>query len=220
VPFDKLVIPYAGSYQQMSGSIAKQIRDWDGKSPKFISYQVEAWKEMRANRIVELRDQMEKDFPGKVEFVRADHYFNLHNEAQGLPFNLCMSLGVTVKADGGKTDAAAVLDGSPSTLWTAAKAGKQELVFDLGESIHLSRCVIRHAGDAGMDPAENTRTFAIQTSMDGKKWMNLAVFKDNKSSVTDFDFPPVAAKAVRILIDNPGGDSIARLADLEVYGVR
>ncbi len=220
VPFDKLVIPYAGTYQHMSGSLAKEIRDWDGKSPKFISYQVEAWKEMRANRIVELRDQMEKDFPGKVEFVRADHYFNLHNEAKGLAFNLAMLPGISVKADGGKTDAAALLDGTPSTLWTAAKEGKQELVFDLGGSFKLGRCVIRHAGDGGLDPSLNTRTFAVQTSADGKKWTNLAVFRDNKSGVTDFDFPPVVAKSVRILIDNAGGDSIARIADVEVYGMR
>ena len=220
VPFDKLVIPYAGSYQHISGSLSKEIRDWDGKAPKFISYQVEAWKEMRADRIVELRDHMARDFPGKVEFVRADHYFNLHNAAKGLPFNLSLSAATTAKADAGKADAAVVLDGSPSTLWTAAKTGKQELVFDLGSAFNLSRCVVRHAGDAGMDPALNTREFAIQSSADGKSWKTIHVVRGNKLNVTDWDLTPVKARHVKLLINDGGGDGTARIGEVELFGTR
>lgn len=218
LPFDKLVIPYAGSYQHISGSLQKEIRDWDGKAPKFISYQVEAWKEMRANRIVELRDQIEREFPGKVEFVRADHYFNLHNEAKGLPFNLAMEPGSSATAGDGKADAAVLLDGSPSTVWTAAKAGKQELAFDLGAAFNLSRCVIRHAGDAGMDPALNTREFALQASSDGKTWKTIQVMRGNKLGVTDWDFAAVKARHLKLLINDAGGDGIARIGEVEIFG--
>jgi hypothetical protein len=213
VPFDKLVIPYAGSYQHMSGSLKREIREWDGKAPRFLSYQVEAWKEMRADRIAALREEIEREFPGKVEFVRADHYFNLHNEAKGLAYNLSMTAGVTARAD-----AAVVLDGSPSTLWIAEKEGKQQLDFDLGAEDLVSRCVIRHAGDAGMDPALNTREFALQSSMDGKSWKTLHVVKGNKDSVSDWDLPAVKAKQVRLLINNAGGDGKARIGEVEVFG--
>ncbi|WP_035602119.1 discoidin domain-containing protein [Haloferula sp. BvORR071] len=220
LPFDKLVIPYAGSYQHMSDSLKKEVRDWDGKAPLFLSYQVEAWKEMRADRIVALRDEMAREFPGKVEFVRADHYFNLHNEAKGLPFNLSLTAGVTAKTDGGKTDAAVVLDGSASTLWTAEKEGKQQLDLDLGGDYLVSRCVIRHAGDAGLDPALNTREFALQASTDGKSWKTIHVVKGNKDRVSDWDLPPVKAKQLRVLINNAGADGKARIGEVEVFGKR
>ena len=61
-------------------------------------------------RLIELQEQMKRDFPGKVEFVRADHYFNLYNEAQGLPFNLAMSAAT----DAGE-GAAQLLDGTPAS---------------------------------------------------------------------------------------------------------
>ncbi len=213
--FDKLVIPYAGSYEHLSGSLAREIRRWKGGKPLFLSYQVDVWGDLRVRRLIELQEQMKRDFPGKVEFVRADHYFNLYNEAQGLPFNLAMSAAT----DAGE-GAAQLLDGTPATVWAAPEAGKATLLIDLGTQHQISRCVLRHAGDAGMDPALNTRDFALQASRDGKTWKTLAVLKGNKDNVTDVDFPPAAAKHLRILVNEPGGDSVARIADVEVYGKR
>ncbi|WP_367872828.1 discoidin domain-containing protein [Luteolibacter sp. Populi] len=213
VPFDKLVIPYAGSYRDMRRSLADQIRQWDGKAPLFLSYQVEAWKEMRANRIIDLQEDLAREFPDKVQFVRADHYFNLHNEAKGLPYNLALESSTTAPAP-------TLLDGTPNTVWTAAEPGKQQLVIDLTAEHKLSRCVIRHAGAAGLDPALNTRDFAVQTSLDGKAWKTLHVFRGNQDSVTDFDIDSVGARYVKLLIEHPGGDSIARIADVEVFGKR
>lgn len=56
VRFDKLVIPYAGTFEHLHGSLARQIQRWDGKAPRFLSYQVTAWGEMKADRIVALQD--------------------------------------------------------------------------------------------------------------------------------------------------------------------
>ena len=66
----------------------------------------------------------------------------------------------------------------------------------------------------------NTRDFALQASRDGKTWKTLAVLKGNKDNVTDVDFPPAAAQHLRILVNEPAGDSVARIADVEVYGKR
>ncbi len=213
VRFDKLVIPYAGSYAHISGSLRDRLRDWDGEAPLFLSYQVDVWNELRAHRILRLQEDMQREFPGKVEFVRADHYFNLHNEARGLPWNLAMSAGT--QAGEGRE---ALLDGTPATLWTAGEKGKAVLEIDLGAVHEVSRCVIRHAGDHGMDPAWNTRDFAVQTSADGKSWKTAALFRGNNANVTDVEFPPQRALRLRIFIDHAGGDATARIADLEIFG--
>lgn len=218
VRFDKLEIPYAGSYEHISSSLKRELGKWDGKAPLFLSYQVDVWGEMRANRIIQLHDQLAAEFPGKVEFVRADHYFNLHNEANRLPFNLAMSAGTKPGSGDSAASPEQVLDGTPATLWTAAKPGKQWLSFDLGAKHEISRVVIRHAGDHGMDPSLNTSDFAIQASVDGKSWKNLAVFRGNKDNVTDIEFKATAATHLKILIDKPGSDSTARIADVEIFG--
>ena len=210
VPFDKLEIPYTGSYEHISGSLSRSVRRWDGAAPLFLSYQVDVWGQMRANRVIELRDQMNRDFPGKVEFVRADHYFNLHNEAKGLSFNLSMSPGTKGPE--------ALLDGTPATLWTAPGPGKQSLDFDLGSEHSLGRIVIRHAGDHGMDNSRNTRDFSLQTSGDGMTWTILRTVRGNEADVTDFDFKGEPAKQLRVVIDNPGSDGVARIADVEIFG--
>ena len=219
VRFDKLIIPYAGSYEHISRSLTKEIRDWDGKGPRFLSYQADVWNELRVHRLVELHEHLQKEFPGKVEFVRADHYFTLYNEANKLPFNLAMSASVKASA-GDSPDTAALLDGTPVTLWTSAKPGKQHVDFDLGGKYLVSRCVIRHAGDGGMGQENNTRDFAIQTSADGKTWKTLGVIKGNKDNVTDVDLPRTTASHLRILIDKPGEDSTVRIADVEIYGAK
>jgi hypothetical protein len=210
VPFDKLQIPYTGSYEHIVGSLARSVRRWDGEAPLFLSYQVDVWGQMRANRVIELRDQMNRDFPGKVEFVRADHYFNLHNEAKGQPFNLSMSPSTKGPE--------ALLDGTPATLWTAPRPGKHSLDFDLGSVHEINRIVIRHAGDHGSNPGLNTRDFAVQASTDGEKWQTIDVIKGNADNVTDLDFPPLKATRLKILLEHPGSDSTARIADVEIFG--
>ncbi len=216
--FDKLVVPYAGSYQHISGSMNREINRWDGKEPLFLSYQANVWGELRVERLIELRDELEKKFPGKVEFVRGDHYFNLQNEAHHLPFNLAMAATTVVKADDAAEDVVAAMDGTPSTLWTSAKRGKRWLGFDFGEARKVHRYMIRHAGDNGMDPKLNTKEFALQASLDGKTWKTVDVCKANKANVTDIEFTPVSARYVKLVVNDAGQDSIVRIADVEIYG--
>ncbi|MEO5915857.1 MAG: discoidin domain-containing protein [Luteolibacter sp.] len=216
--FDKLVVPYAGSFDHIHGSLVKEIQRWDGKSPLFLSYQVDVWGEMRANRIVELHEQLQREFPDKVEFVRADHYFNLSNEANGLPFNLCLASTTTVKSGDPAASADAATDGTPETMWTSSEKSKRWLGFEFDGVYQLNRCVIRHAGDNGMSRDTNIRDFIVQGSVDGKSWKTLAVIKGNTENVTDVEFPAAGAKFVKITVLNAGEDSTARIADVEIYG--
>ncbi|MES2439439.1 MAG: discoidin domain-containing protein [Verrucomicrobiota bacterium] len=220
IRFDKLVIPYAGSYEHISGSMNREIGRWDGKAPLFLSYQVDVWSELRAEKLVELHDNFTKQFPGKVEFVRADHYFNLSNESAGAPFNLAMAPKTTVKASDPSTNPDLAIDGTPATMWSAARSGKPWLGLDFGAQYRINRYVIRHAGDSGMNQSLNTREYAVQASVDGKNWKTIDVFKGNKENVTDVEFATISARYVKIIVSNPGGDSTVRIADVEVYGSR
>jgi len=216
--FDKLVIPYVGSFEHISGSLDREIRRWNGKAPLFLSYQVSAWGEMKPDQIVALQEKTGRNFPEKVQFVRADHYFNLSNEANGVAFNLCMAAGTSVRSGDPATSPDAVTDGTPNTLWTSAKKGQQWLGFDFGYPCKISRYVIRHAGESGMARELNTRACTVQASSDGKVWKTIDVFKGNSENVTDVEFNPMSARYVKITVNDAGGDATARIADVEIYG--
>ncbi len=218
VRFDKLVIPYAGSYEHLHGSLSRQLRRWDGKSPLFLSYQVDIWHELKPARLVELHDDLKREFPDRFEFVRADHYFNLHNESGGLPFNLCMSPSTSVRSARSASDPEALTDGTPTTLWTAGEKGDGLLELEFDALYQINRCVIRHAGDHGMPAENNTRSFSLQASGDGKSWNTVHDFKRNTANVTDVEFSPMRAKFFKIVVTDAGVDSTMRIANVEIYG--
>ena len=218
IRFDRLVIPYAGSYEHIHGSLDREIKRWDGKSPLFLSYQVDVWSRMRVEKIVELHENLSREFPDKVEFLRADHYFNLSNEASGVPFNLCMSSKTTVRSGDPSASPDPVTDGTPATMWTSTDKGKRWLGFEFDKPYQISRCVIRHAGDNGMSRDHNTRDFTLQASTDGKSWKVIDAFKGNTENVTDVELAPVTARYVKITVNDAGADSTARIAEVEIYG--
>jgi len=216
--FDKLVIPYAGSYDHINGSLTHEIQRWDGKLPLFLSYQADVWGQMRPDRLVELHDKLSQQFPNKLEFVRADHYFNLYNEANGLPYNLCMSSTTAVRSGDSAASLDELTDGTSNTLWASLATGRQWLEFDFGKSYELTRYVIRHAGESGMGRNFNTRDYTVQASIDGKFWKSIDVFKGNHDNVTDVEFPALTARFLKITVNDGGADSTARIGDIEIYG--
>ncbi|HLU46590.1 MAG TPA: discoidin domain-containing protein, partial [Planctomycetota bacterium] len=221
VRFEKLVIPYTGTYDHMRRSLLRELRRWDESSPLFLAYQVQVWGEMRPHRIVEIARELEERFAGKVELVRADHYFNLYNEAHGLPFNLVLSRSTSVEAGSSRGDAERAIDGTPATLWTSSKdEGARWLRVDLGAAYRIERYVIRHAGASGSSRSENTRSFRLEGSTDGASWTTVDEKRENTANVTDVDVEPIEARYVRITIDDPGKDGIARIADVEIFGRR
>jgi len=220
VRFDKLVIPYTGTYEHISRSFKEELGRWDRQSPLFLAYQVDVWGEMKPDKIVEFVRDMNEQYGEQVQFVRADHYFNLYNEAHQLPFNLALSPTAAVTSSDGQGNPQLAFDGSPSTYWEAANKESAVLQFDLGERYQLSRYVIRHAGDAGLPPAHNSRDFTVEVSLDGETWAVADRFRGNLHNVTDVEIEPVSARYVKLTIDHPGEGDTARLADVELYGTR
>jgi hypothetical protein len=218
VRFDKLVIPYVGTYRHISESLDDALRRWDGKSPRFLSYQVAIWNEMKPDKVVELARRFGEKFPGSVEFVRADHYFSLYNEAHGLPFNLVMSSKTSVLASDNAENAVQVTDGTPATVWASSNEGTKWLEFDFGAAFQVTRYVIRHAGAQGGSRSQNTRDFTLQASIDRQTWTTLDTVKGNSEYVTDVDVTPAAARYLKITIDRAGDDRTARIADVEIFG--
>ncbi len=215
--FDKLVVPYSGTYDHIQQSLDDQMQAWDGESPQFLAYQVDIWGEMKPRRILKFVNEFERRFPGKIQFVRADHYFNLYNQAHQLPFNLAMHPDTVVSTGTNNTHLTHVTDGTPTTVWTSEAGAPKSLQFDLDTTYQIKRLVVRHAAEAGLDPSLNTKAFSLKTSLDGKTWQTVAGVANNSSNVTDIEFSPTAARHVQIDVQDAGGD-VVRIADVELYG--
>ena len=220
VRFDRLVIPYAGTLAHIRSSLERELGRWDGKSPLFLAYQVSIWGEMKPDRIVELAREVNERFPDKVRFVRADHYFNLYNEAHGLPFNLVLSAATEVHGGDASKRPGLVADGTPFSLWTSSEEGQKWLRFDFPEAYRITRYLIRHAGASGMARDLNTRDYTVQASADGESWKTIDAVRGNREDVTDVDLDPVSARYLKIIVDDSGGDRTARIGEVEVFGKR
>lgn len=216
--FDRLGQAYATTYAGIRDSLNTRIGSWNGSEPLFLSTQVSIWGEMKPNRIVDLCNELNALHPGKLVFVRADHYFTLFNEAHDLPFNVSMSGQTTVTSSDPASSPALANDGTSYTLWTSSASGGRSLTFDLGRFYNLHRYVIRHAGDTGMNPGLNTRAFRVQVSANAYTWSTVDAREDNEANVTDVEFPLVTARYVRVLVDDAGTDAVARIADVELFG--
>ncbi|GAA5481452.1 discoidin domain-containing protein [Haloferula sargassicola] len=209
--FEKLRIPYAGSYDHIHGDLERAIRRWNGKEPLFLAYQMDVWHEMKPGRIVELHDNLQREFPDQIEFVRADHYFNLRNQAESLPYNLCLDPETKVRASSG--DAARAIDGTPATHWKCTDGGEAWLGFDFGSPRTLRRYVVRHSESDGL------RGVALQTSDDGTRWKTVDVQRKPTPPVTQASFNPQRARYARLVLKTADGMP-GSLADAEIYGSR
>lgn len=199
------------------------IAGFDGSQPVFLSAQGESWK-MGPDNIVALKKRLEELSPGNIVICRGDHFFNLYNQANYLPFNLTLSPEMKITSSPATTKNADVAaDGTPSEghVWISKKEGNHAWIqFDFKDEYLINRYVVRHAGNAGLPEQLNTRSFSIEVSRDGKEWTRIDTQKENTASVTDVDIVPVNGRYVRLLIHDAGQDGIARIGDVEIYGCR
>ncbi len=212
---------YGGDAGSLTGAWSHAISkaNWDGNSPLFISSQVSVWGSVKPDTLVKLAEEMEERYDGKVEFVRADHYFALYNEANGLAFDLTMSSKLAASATSNSEAAANTVDGTPVSIWEASEQGQQTVTYDLGGTYTLSRYVIRHAGDNGLDQSLNTKNYFVEVSSDGETWTKVDEYTGNTVNVSNIDLKEeVEANYLRITITDAGADGIARIADVEIYG--
>jgi hypothetical protein len=210
---------YTNSIEQIYQKWKDTIQKFDGSKPLFLTAQGVAWK-MTAQNLVSLKEQLDELSPGNIIVCRGDHFFNLFNRANHHYFNLCLLPDIVVTSSDNNHNNSAAADGSPSSnyQWVATRKGPQWIEFDFNGTYQIDRCVVRHAGAAGMDSSLNTRAFKIEVSTDNKKWKTVCNFSGNTDEVTDVDIQPARAHYVRLQITNPGKDNLVRIGDVEIYG--
>lgn len=189
--FEKLEIPYAGSREHLEGSMRRQLRRWDGEKPLFVAYQVDVWNELRPERLLEIREALRRDFGERVEFVRADHYFNLQARAAGRPFSLAMAASTTARGEGEPSTA---IDGTPVTVWEGA-----ELVLDFGKEFTLAGGRMRVAGEGA---------YSLEICETGGAWESVAAV----GAGGVFSAKGRVARFARVRGE-------VGIAELEIYGV-
>lgn len=210
---------YANGIDVIFNYWKRDIDMFDGSRPMFLSAQGESWK-MGPDNLVALKEKLDKLSPGNIIICRGDHFFNLFNEAHHAPFNLTMLPSMKVKTSASETPADYVADGSmaKSRMWVAKSKGQATISFDFGQPYTLCRYVMLNAGRAGLGKELNTRSYSVQTSLDGKKWALADKVDNNGADVNDTDILPVEARYIRFVIEDAGADNIARIADIEIYG--
>lgn len=165
-----------------------------------------------------LHDSLKTVYGNKFEFVRGDHYYSYYNEYNKLPFNLNMlaSTKITSSDSTGNNENAA--DGTPATMWASSAPGTKYLQFAFDRTYSVSRYVLRLAETNGLANTLNIKKWKVEVSRNGTSWTLADEFTTNTAAVVDKKIPPKDAKFIRITFTDTGGDSTARIADVEIYG--
>jgi hypothetical protein len=111
-------------------------------------------------------------------------------------------------------------NGSAADLW-CSRASTKFLQVDLGSAVPVTAVTVRHAGAAGGDATQNTRSFQITFSTDGDTWTRVAGTTANTSNVSTFTVTGREARYVRLDIGDgaqPGQENVARIREFEIYG--
>ena len=198
---------------------------FDGKAPAFVGTQVSVWAFHNIADVVHLEEDLSNYYEeiygsDVVEFVRADHFFNLYYESHGMPFDVTLKPDLTASATSSSGDALLTTDGScgGESVWTASETGEQSITYSLGADYEINEISLYHAETAGLDSALNTRAFRIEVSADGENWKKVAEVNDNTASRNNLKFGKTVASYVKITVTDPGEDGIARIADVDIFG--
>lgn len=221
LPIAPLYPCYANSADVVNDFFNRDISNFDGKKPMFVTGQVTVW-DVGPDKLVALKEKLNTLSPGNVSIVRADHWFSYYREANHMPFNLTMLEDMTITSSAAKTPARYAADGSPSTgnIWISRMANQQSwILMDFKEPYEISRYVIRHAETSGLDAELNTRDFTMEISMDGETWTTIGTHTGNTAPVTDVTITPRQARYVRLNVTNGGADGYVRIGDIEIEGM-
>ena len=211
---------------QIENNICAAVEDlkFDGKAPVFVAAQVSTWAFHDIAEVAALEQDLSDRFADVysrdvVEFVRADHFYNLYYEAHGLPQDITLKPELTAAATDNGGDALLTTDGAcrADSLWEAEQPGMQRVTYSLGADCEIGKVTVYHAGAAGLDTALNTADFRVEISRDGETWTTAAEVTGNKDDRSVVSFPPVRGAFVRITVTSPGGDGVARIADVDIF---
>jgi len=211
---------YASGSDVITNFFNRDIQNFNGTEPMFVTGQATVW-DAGPDELIALKTKLNALSPGNVNIVRADHWFSYYNEAHHLPFNLTLLQDMVITSSPSKTSVKYAANGSPSEgyIWISRTTdGTGWVQLDFKEPYQISRCVVRHAETAGLDPELNNRDFTIETSLDGETWTTVGNYIGNTAPVTDATITPTQARYVRVSVTNSGADGYVRINDIEVYG--
>jgi hypothetical protein len=211
---------YANSVDVITDFFNRDIKNFKGKEPMFVTGQATVW-DVGPDKLIALKEKLDALSPGNVKIVRADHWFSYYNEAHHLPFNITLLEDMEITSSPTKTNVKYAANGSPSEgyMWISqANHGTGWVQLDFKEPYQISRYVVRHAEAAGLDPQFNSRNFIVETSLDGETWTTVGTHVDNTAPVTEATITPIEARYVRVNVTNGGADGYVRIGDIEVYG--
>ncbi len=197
---------------------------YDGTKPVFVACQVSVWAFHDVNEVVQfekyLSDKYAKIYgEDVVEFVRADHYYNLYYKANGLPYDLSLESNVSATASSGAESANNILDGTPETVWEATEKGAQSITVDFTKEFEVDRLSLYFAGMEGdkYTSKDNAKEIKIEISTDGSNFTAIYELKDNVEDWVSIDIDAKVGRYLRITIVDPGESGIARLADVDIF---
>lgn len=198
---------------------------YDGNAPVFVATQVSVWGYHNIGDVTELEkylsDYYEKIYGADVvEFVRADHFYNLYYEANELPQDITLKSELTTTATSNGDKSMLTTDGTccGDSIWTATEESMQSVTYFLGNTYNVNEVAVYHAETNGLDASLNTKSFTVEVSTDGINWKKAAVVSGNTDSWSDVQFKAIKGSYVRVTITEAGSDNIARIADVDIYG--
>ncbi len=189
----------------------------DCEDAQFFACQVDVWH-TSVSDLVRLTDELDAAYPGRFVFVRPDHFMMLCGEYYGKPYLASLQKTASASRDNGGGPAA-ITDGTFSTGWQAPAPGEAALQIDLGESVVLDRYVLKNAETNDMGASLNTRAWELQASTDGARWTSVDSVSDNGEAIVYRALRARTGRYIRLVIKDPGSDDIARVQELEIYGV-
>lgn len=200
--------------------------NYDGTAPIFISCQVSVWGFHNVKEVIDFEQYLSDKYAAiygddVVEFVRADHYFNMYNQANSLPYDLSLSSDLSVSASAASESASLTLDGTQDTVWVANASGEQSLLYDLGASYEVSELSLFFAESEGEQytSADNVKALRAEISADGESWITLTELSDNSADWVNLPFAAAEGRYVKLTITDPGESGIAKLADVNIVGL-
>jgi len=213
---------YAGGVDVITEFFNRDIKNFKGTAPMFVTGQVTVW-DVGPDKLIDLKEKLNALSPGNIKIVRADHWFSYYNEAHHLPFNITLLQDMEITSSPTRTNVKYAANGSPSEgyIWISQGTdGSGWVQLDFKEPYQISRYVVRHAEAAGLDPQLNSRDFTVETSLDGETWSTIGSYTNNISPVTEATITPVEARYVRVNVTDGGNDGYVRIGDIEIYGTR
>ncbi len=198
---------------------------YKGNSPVFVATQANVWAFNNIDEVVYLEEYLSdyyEEIYGRdvVEFVRADHFYNLYYQAKNMPLDVTLKSELTTTATSSSETAMLTTDGTcyGESIWQAETAGQQSVTYSLGETYKLSEINIYHAETNGLDSSLNSKSYKVEVSTDGESWKEVAEVSGNSEAWNNVTFKAVKGAYVRVTITHPGSDNIARIADIDIFG--